>query len=129
MIGRSFTSLEAVFDIIRLSEQLGPIDKDDSKRLLKNIYPYSKSKADINLNRPNAWYGSGTFACWLPEAVDPSITRKEFDDAHIALSNDFYFRLERMEMHYRKFFDISEADFNSDVQRGERDVRNGARED
>ncbi|KFY99741.1 hypothetical protein V498_00542 [Pseudogymnoascus sp. VKM F-4517 (FW-2822)] len=127
MIGRSFTSLDVVFDIIRLKDQLGRVDSDQLKALLLN-QPDPDWKSDINLNRSKEWYGSMTFACWLPEAVDPSIIQQGFDDAAIALGKEFYSRLERVEMHYAKFFDISKDVFDADVQRGERDIRDWVRE-
>jgi hypothetical protein len=127
MIGRSFTSLDCVFDIIRLTDQLGPIHSDSLQQLV-GLQPDSAWKADMNLNRPNEWYGSGTFACWLPENIDAGITQQSFDNASLALSNDFYERLERMEMHYRAFFDIEKDVFDADVQQGERDVHDWAKE-
>ncbi|OBT72420.1 hypothetical protein VF21_08230 [Pseudogymnoascus sp. 05NY08] len=127
MIGRSFTSLDVVFDIIRLKGQLGPVNSNSLEKLVAN-QPRSDWKPDINLNRPQRWYGSGTFACWLPEDIDASITQQGFDDAAMALSQQFYFHLERTETHYMNFFNISKADFDSDVQRGERDVRDWVRE-
>ncbi|KFY90212.1 hypothetical protein V500_05238 [Pseudogymnoascus sp. VKM F-4518 (FW-2643)] len=128
MIGRTFTSLDVVFDIIRLKDQLGPIDEDALQELVDNAQPGPDWRADINLNRPKAWYGSGTFACWLPENVDGDIINQGFDDAAMALSGDFYFRLERAEEHYGKFFGISQTVFDSDVQKGERDIRDWVRE-
>lgn len=122
MIGRTFTSLDVVFDIIRLIDQLRPIDEDALGKLENNVQPDSEWKADINLNRPKAWYGSGTFACWLPEDVDRSIVNQGFDDAAAAISKEFYFHLERMKMHYGKFFDTSRSEVDPDVQR-ERFVR------
>lgn len=127
MIGRSFTSLDVAFDVIRLKDQLGRVNYDALKDLLPN-QPDPDWKSDINLNRPKEWYGSMTFACWPPEAVDPSIIQQGFDDAAIALGKEFYSRLERVEMHYGKFFDISKDVFDADVQRGERDIRDWVRE-
>jgi hypothetical protein len=129
MIGRSFTSLDVVFDIIRTTNQLGSINVDSLKQLAEGFQPDKAWEADINLNRPKEWYGSGTFAFWLPENVDASIIQQGFDDAAIALSKDFYQRLERTEMHYAVFFDISRDVFNADVQQGERDVRDWVMED
>lgn len=47
----------------------------------------------------------------------------------MAISDDFYFRLERVEMHYMKFFDISQDVFDADMLQTERDVRDWVRED
>jgi hypothetical protein len=129
MIGRSFTSLDVVFDIIRTTNQLGPIHVDSLKRFVEGFQPDGEWEADINLNRAEEWYGSGTFAFWLPENVDASIIQQGFDDAARALSKDFYQRLERTEMHYAVFFDISRDVFDADVQQGERDVRDWVMED
>jgi len=107
MIGRSFTSLDAVFDVIRITNQLGPIRADTLNQLAKGLQPDKEWEADINLNRPAKWYGSGTFAFWLPENVDASIIQQGYDNAVMALSKEFYQRLERTEMHYAVFFDIS----------------------
>ncbi|PSS14791.1 hypothetical protein M430DRAFT_35681 [Amorphotheca resinae ATCC 22711] len=129
MIGRSFTSLDVVFDIIRTTNQLGPIHSDSLTQLAEGFQPNEAWKADINLNRPQRWYGSGTFAFWLPENVEACIIQQGFDDAAMALSQDFYKRLERTEMHYAVFFDINRDVFDTDVQQGERDVRDWISED
>ncbi|KFY05252.1 hypothetical protein O988_00136 [Pseudogymnoascus sp. VKM F-3808] len=122
MIGRTFISLDVVFDIIRRADQLGPIDKDTLQKKEKNDKPDSKWKADINLNRPRTWCGSGTFACWLPEYLDSSILNQGFDDAATVISKAFYFHYDRMEMHYGKFFDTSRSEVDLDVQQ-ERFIR------
>ena len=129
MIGRTFTSLDVVFDIIRATNQFGPINYDSLNQLAGGFQPDHAWEADINLNRAKEWYGSGTFAFWLPENVDASIIQQGFDVSAIALSNEFYQRLERTEMHYAVFFDISRDVFDADVQQEERDVRDWVMED
>lgn len=54
MIGRTFTSLDVVFDIIRLKDQLGPINEVALEELVEKVQPNSDWKANINLNRPKA---------------------------------------------------------------------------
>lgn len=138
MIGRSFTNLRKVFDVIRTTEQLGPLPKDLYEKHLANMPADPTWKADILLNRREPDPGSrtwpdgrepasGTFAFWLPEYVNPAITQQDFDTAAAEISRGFYQHLERLEYHYRTFFDISEEAFNADVQEGERDVRDWAR--
>ncbi|KFY21937.1 hypothetical protein V493_06992 [Pseudogymnoascus sp. VKM F-4281 (FW-2241)] len=125
MIGRSFTSLNNVYDIICIKGQLGRINSSSLQELINQ--PRSDWKADMNMDRPKEYYGSGTFKCWLPENVSSSITNQGFDDAAEKLS-EMFFRLELTERHYCKFFDISEDDFNSDIQRGERGVHDWVRD-
>ena len=50
MIGRSFTSLNVVFDIIRATNQFGPINFDYLKQLAGGFQPDNAWEADINLS-------------------------------------------------------------------------------
>ncbi|KFZ22808.1 hypothetical protein V502_02711 [Pseudogymnoascus sp. VKM F-4520 (FW-2644)] len=106
VVVRSFTSLDAVFNIIRRKGHFGLVNADALKRFEENYPPNPAWKADINTNRARGWGGSGTFACWLPDNIDPSITQQGVYEGVMALSKDFYFHLERTEMHYAVFFDI-----------------------
>ncbi|CZT03060.1 uncharacterized protein RAG0_09941 [Rhynchosporium agropyri] len=76
----------------------------------------------MNSNRGESFQRSGTFACWLPENISPTITRAGFDKAASKLSEDFYQRLEKTEKHYATFFDIPRNVFDADVLDGERDT-------
>lgn len=116
MITRSFTSLDAVFNIIRRKGQLGPVNAGYLKELEENYPPDPAWVADINISGTDAWYGSGTFAFWLPENIDPSITQQGVYEGVMALSKDFHFHLERTEMHYAVFFDIDrDAEYAEDA--------------
>ena len=86
---------------------LGPVNAESLKRLEENFPPNSDWKADIGLNSTNGWYGGGTFACWLPDNIDPDLTQLGLYDVVMALSKDFHMHLARTEMHYAVFFDIN----------------------
>ncbi|KFY77596.1 hypothetical protein V499_03041 [Pseudogymnoascus sp. VKM F-103] len=118
MIERSFTSLDAVFNIIRAKGRLGPVNASRLKELEGKYPPYPTWKADININRTKGWHGSGTFAFWLPENIDPAITKLGVYDGIMALSKDFHRHLSRTEMHYAEFFDINRDEkYVEDVNR------------
>lgn len=106
VVARSFTSLDAVFNVIRSTGRFGLVQDADLKKLEENHPPNPAWKADINTNSTTYWGGSGTFACWLPDNVDPSITQQGAYEGAMALSKDFHFHLQRAEMHYAIFYDI-----------------------
>jgi len=107
MIERSFTNLGDIFEIVRTTDQLGPIDTKQFNEVVRNGPPNGEWKADINLNRATEWQGSGTFAFWLPENLDRNLVRKLFDDATKELSDAFFGHLRKTEKQYGRFFDIS----------------------
>lgn len=107
VVARSFTSLDAVFNIARRKGLLGVVNDAALKRLEENFPPNPDWKADIGINSTEGWYGSGTFACWLPDNIDPGITQLGVYDGVMALLKDFYMRLVMTEMHYAVFFDIN----------------------
>jgi hypothetical protein len=116
MIARSFNSIDAVFNTIRRKGQLGPVRADDLKTLEEHDPPNPAWQADLNINCPKRWYGSGTFACWLPENINASIAQLGVYDGVMALSKDFHMRLSRTEMHYAVFFDINrDAEYAEDA--------------
>ena len=80
--------------------------------------------ADINSNRPDRDYGSGTFGFRLPSNVDPMIISEDIEFAARALSNDFYKHLGDTEYHYGRFFDVSEEAIDASALVAEHDVRN-----
>ncbi|KFY64807.1 hypothetical protein V496_02998 [Pseudogymnoascus sp. VKM F-4515 (FW-2607)] len=93
VVTRSFTSLDAVFNIIRSTGRFGLVKDADLKRLEEDHPPNPAWKADINTNSTTYWGGSGTFACCQimltpvspskegPEYVqDPDIEELEVND-------------------------------------------------
>ncbi|OBT81745.1 hypothetical protein VE02_09535 [Pseudogymnoascus sp. 03VT05] len=104
---KSFNSLDAVFNTIRAKGQLGLVNSSCLKELEEN-HPLDPSwKADININCTKGWYGSGTFAFWLPENIDPAITQLGVYDGIMVLSKDFHRHLSRAEMQYAVFFETN----------------------
>ncbi|KAL5314605.1 hypothetical protein ACEPPN_017247 [Leptodophora sp. 'Broadleaf-Isolate-01'] len=122
MIGRTFTSLDGMFDIIRDSQQLGPLDHTSFEAFTRNSQPDEKWRANINLNRPDDRYDTGTFAFWLPCQVSATVIDGGFGSAARCLSDSFYARLIGTKLQYSKFFDISEENFDSNVLRGETEI-------
>lgn len=107
VVARGFTSLDAVFNIIRSTGRFGLVKDADLKRLEEDHPPNPAWKAGINTNSTTYWGGSETFACWLPDNVDPNITQQEVYEGVMALSKDFHFHLQRAQMHYAIFYDIN----------------------
>lgn len=123
MIGRSFTSLSCVFDVICATEQLGPINVQATKKFYEECQPRSEWTANINTNRPQKWQGNRTFAWWLPEEIDRTLLGQGWNVAAPVLHQNFFRRVDRMEMHYATYFNIDRATFDADVQQADRDVR------
>ncbi|OBT69490.1 hypothetical protein VE03_01055 [Pseudogymnoascus sp. 23342-1-I1] len=107
VVARSFTSLDAVFNVIRSTGWFGLVDEAALKKLEENDPPNPAWKADINTNSTTYWGGSYTFACWLPDNVDSSITQQGVYEGVMELSKDFHFHLLRAETHYTIFYDIN----------------------
>ncbi|KAL3427729.1 hypothetical protein PVAG01_01238 [Phlyctema vagabunda] len=122
MVGRSFTSLSAVFDIVSSSAQLGKLDVARFQEMIKSHQPNPAWKADPDLMRAPKHYGCGTFASWLPENVDASILQEGHDRAAQYLGERFYARLRLAEMHYTKYFGVSKEESYADTQQGEQHV-------
>jgi hypothetical protein len=124
MIGRTFTSLSDVFDIIRILGQFGEVDTAAYQDLINTFQPDPNWTADVNFYRANSnSRGSGTFAFWLPCEVSAGILNQEYGLAVDDLSQDFFKRVDKMERSYAAFFDISQDEFNRDILVEERDVR------
>ncbi|KFY11936.1 hypothetical protein V492_04189 [Pseudogymnoascus sp. VKM F-4246] len=117
MITRSFNSLDAVFNTIRRKGLLGRIRSGYLKKLEEEDPPNPAWVADINTNTTGYWGGSGTFACWLPDNIDPGLTQLGVYDGVMALSKDFHMHRARTEMHYAVFFDIDrDAEYPEDME-------------
>ncbi|KAL2068958.1 hypothetical protein VTL71DRAFT_15296 [Oculimacula yallundae] len=108
MIGRTFTSLDEVFSIIRASQGLGPVKERYLENPISVSRPDQTWKGDINLNRPERRYDTGTFAFWLPFEVPPPVIDEGFDNAEKNLSCSFYGRLGALELEYKRFFNVDE---------------------
>ncbi|KFY37708.1 hypothetical protein V494_04642 [Pseudogymnoascus sp. VKM F-4513 (FW-928)] len=117
VVARSFTSLDAVFNITRRKGLFGAVNAEALKKLEEKDPPNPAWVADINTNSTNYWGGSGTFACWLPDNIDPGLTQLGVYDGVMALSKDFHMRRARTEMHYAVFFDIDrDAEYPEDME-------------
>ncbi|KAL2068530.1 hypothetical protein VTL71DRAFT_14867 [Oculimacula yallundae] len=113
MIGRTFTSLDAVVKAIRVTGQFGTLD-DETLAHWSKMRPDSWA-ADTDLHLHDQPSNTGTFAFWLPHAIAQLLANKEFDAAAKRLSEDFYGRLENTEYHYARFFGIDQRTFNADI--------------
>jgi len=115
MIARSFTDLAEILGAISATGQLGALDLTRVQRLVEEEKFEADWPADINLLNSGEWLGSGTFAFWLPENVDPKILELPKREAIAEISRRFYAEVEYTEMHYRRFFDIYRSELQGDT--------------